>query len=356
MFGAAKNEVGLERSQVRKQRRLVPTHHPGHVRPQFPCSHRIQSQKGEPPPIRAKYPRQYISRHANVKYHTPLLDRGEIRRLLNTVIHHENPVSHVLHWSNWRREHQNQARLAHTSSGRLRLQTLMMSPVVKPDAKSTGRTTSVSGHPRGQCPLLGRLPPRWPAVMLDPHRSPGPAVPPGSCSSSAAIRSSVGGSCLSGVCTAMCRSLETKATDSTWAAGIVPIHSGHTVCARAVKKLRTQGPPTASGIPTTTTCTADHQGRPAPLGAVTTHLLAGTEHGEDQGAGQHQSDQVRQETRQRTQCQRNRPRLAKAHTNDRQCDQRDRADRRRLGGKRDRAEAGSDSDQVSQTGEVRPLI
>jgi len=50
---------------------------------------------------------------------------AEVRRLLNTIIHHENPVTHALEWSNWRREHQAIARRAHFAR-RLRRQTLMI--------------------------------------------------------------------------------------------------------------------------------------------------------------------------------------------------------------------------------------
>ena len=39
-------------------------------------------------------------------------------------------------------------------------------------------------------------------------------------------------------------------------------------------------------------CDEPQKGRPAPLATHETNLLAGTDHGEDQSARQHQSDQV----------------------------------------------------------------
>src|SRR5664279_4910038 len=113
-------------------RRLVPAHDPRHVRPYLPRRHRTQSQKGGPPPAEQPVARDNISVDNNEReppktIHRRLIDLSlaEIRRLLNTVIHHENPVSHALHWSNWRREHQTQARRSHFVR-RLRLQTLMI--------------------------------------------------------------------------------------------------------------------------------------------------------------------------------------------------------------------------------------
>src|SRR5664279_1516581 len=113
-------------------RRLAPTHDPRYVRPHFPRRHRTQSQKGGPPQAEQPVAHDNISvdtseRETPHTIHRRLIDLtiAEIRRLLNTVIRRENPVSHALHWSNWRREHQTQARRSHFAR-RLRLQALMI--------------------------------------------------------------------------------------------------------------------------------------------------------------------------------------------------------------------------------------
>jgi hypothetical protein len=41
------------------------------------------------------------------------LTRNEIRRLLAAAIQPRHDIAHVLHWSNWRRQHQARARASH---------------------------------------------------------------------------------------------------------------------------------------------------------------------------------------------------------------------------------------------------
>ena len=131
-FGAAKNEVGLDEYQVRKYDAWYRHMTLAMFAHTFPGRHRTQSQKGGPPPAEQPVAHDNISVDTS-EPETPhtihrrliALTIAEIRRLLNTVIHHENPVSHALHWSNWRREHQTQARRSHFVR-RLRLQTLMI--------------------------------------------------------------------------------------------------------------------------------------------------------------------------------------------------------------------------------------
>src|SRR5664279_2916545 len=113
-------------------RRLAPTHDPRHVRPQFPCRHRAQSQKGGHQPAEQPAPLENIAAAASGTETPRTIHRrliaitlAEVRRLLNSTLHHENSVSHALEWSNWRREHQAIARRAHFVR-RLRCQTLMI--------------------------------------------------------------------------------------------------------------------------------------------------------------------------------------------------------------------------------------
>jgi hypothetical protein len=53
------------------------------------------------------------------------LTLAEIRRLLALAHRGEHAITHGLHWSTWRRSHQNQARRAHFRK-RLHRQTLMI--------------------------------------------------------------------------------------------------------------------------------------------------------------------------------------------------------------------------------------
>jgi len=131
-FGAAKNEVGLDDYQVRKYdawHRHMTLAMYAHT---FLAVTAHKAKKGDTGQPSNQYPnRIYQPIAANPKHHTPIHRRlidltiAEIRRLLHLGNHHENPVTHALHWSNWRREHQTQARRSHFSR-RLRLQALLI--------------------------------------------------------------------------------------------------------------------------------------------------------------------------------------------------------------------------------------
>src|SRR5664279_2803277 len=89
-----------------KVRRLAPTHDPGHVRPQLPCRHRTQSPKGVHQPAEQPAPHENISAETSgtetphtIHRQLIALTLAEVRRLLNTIIHHANPVTHALQLS-----------------------------------------------------------------------------------------------------------------------------------------------------------------------------------------------------------------------------------------------------------------
>src|SRR6185312_13926314 len=106
--------------------RLVPAHHPRHVRPRIPGHLRPppQEQQSKQQNLARKpgHPRSTIADTAQPPtQNTPTQPRrskipltiAEIRRLFNARNQAKHPIHHALHWSDWRREHQAEARWHH---------------------------------------------------------------------------------------------------------------------------------------------------------------------------------------------------------------------------------------------------